>query len=472
MQYFYSAQIKRYLTQFMRVMSLFSYKDSAGKLIQVPVRYGDVTRHVAAIVNKNSENILQSAPFIACYIKDIQFDRPRMQDPTFVSKVSVRERAFDDENQQYLNCQGANYTVERIMPTPFVATFAADIWTTNLDQKLQLFEQISVLFTPSMEIQTNDNFLDWTSLSVLELDTSQFETRTIPQGLDTNISVTSMGFKSPIWISPPAKVKKMGIITKIIANVFAESSETGKSGGYDDIGYGDIFVGDVADAQVIVTPDNCELLVLDGVAKLLPIKQTATQNQLTDSDGVKQASWLQILDLYPGKFRAGLSQLRLLKPDGTEIVAFMNLSATDETIMNLTYDTDTIPANTIIADLTNSYTRGTVDAVIDPQRYNPGNPAVDTRYLILEDINPDWQDAGYSGPAAWKNADNTDFVAHANDIIQWDGVRWNVIFDSAVNNAVTYVTNSYTGIQYKWENSQWSKSFEGVYPMKNWRIIL
>ena len=71
-QFFYDGQIKRYLTQFMRLMSNFSYQDAKGNLTQVPVRYGDMTRQVGAILNKNSENIMQSAPFIACYIKDLK----------------------------------------------------------------------------------------------------------------------------------------------------------------------------------------------------------------------------------------------------------------------------------------------------------------------------------------------------------------------------------------------------------------
>ena len=135
-------------------MSNFSYKDSRGRTIQVPVRYGDMNRQVAQITKKNSENVVASAPFIACYIKNLEFARDRIQDPTFVSKINIRERAYDEMGNEYLNTQGANYTIERIMPTPFNLTFTTDIWTTNLDQKLQLFEQISVLFNPSMEIQT------------------------------------------------------------------------------------------------------------------------------------------------------------------------------------------------------------------------------------------------------------------------------------------------------------------------------
>ena len=43
----------------------------------------------------------------------------------------------------------------------------------------------------------------------------QFESRTIPQGLENDISICTMNFTSPLWITPPAKVKKLGIVTKI-----------------------------------------------------------------------------------------------------------------------------------------------------------------------------------------------------------------------------------------------------------------
>lgn len=457
----------------MRAMSLFSYKDAKGKLVQVPVRYGDMTRQVASIINKNSENILQSTPFIACYIKDIQFDRVRLQDPTFVSKLNIRERAYDSQGQEYLNEQGANYTIERLMPSPFKITFSTDIWTSNFDQKVQIFEQMAVLFTPSLEIQTTDNFVDWTSLSVLEISGNTFETKTIPQGVDSSISVSTMTFDAPIWISPPAKVKKLGIVTKIIANIFAEPSGTLATDAYDEtVGYGDLFAGGIPNARVVVTPENCELLVLNNSAKLLPIRKKNIQSALETTASENNLSWLSILDLYPGKFTAGLSQLRLLKPDNTEIVSTMMLNALDEREMILTFDQDTIPSNTIIPDLTSTYSRGTIDAIIDPQRYIPQSPAVDTRYLILEDINPQYAQDGYSGPEAWKNLDSSDFVAKTNDIIQWDGVKWNVLFNSVETSIVTYITNSYTGIQYKWDNQQWNKSFEGVYDLASWRLVL
>jgi hypothetical protein len=463
MDYFYDAQVRRYLTQFIRVMSNFAYKDAKGQLVKVPVRYGDMNRQVAHILRKNSENAIPSAPFIACYIKDLQFDRMRMQDPTFVSKVHIRERAYDETGNEYLNIQGANYTVERIMPTPYTITFVADIWVSNLDQKLQLWEQIVPLFTPSLEIQTTDNYIDWTSLSLLELDSQTFSSRSIPQGVEQDIDIASITFKSPIWITPPAKVKKLGIITKIIANIHALSQGEIEAN-YDGVDGMDLF-GE-PDARVVVTPGNFDILVLNNVATLLKSSNQGNTDELLSQQNI--SNWRSLLDLYPGQFKAGLSQLRLKKSDGNEIVAFVSLDPLNETKLLLNFDTDTIPANTIIGD------RGTVDAIINPETFNPENVATGTRYLILEDINvnSEYGTPGYSGPAAWKNADESDFQAHANDIIEWDGSEWSIVFDASSATATIYITNSYTGIQYKWSADHWSKSFEGIYDKELWRLVL
>jgi hypothetical protein len=457
--FFYDGQVRRFLTQFIRVMSNFSYKDAKGNLTQVPVRYGDMTRQVAQIVSKNSENVVQSAPFISCYIKDIQFDRERVQDPTFIDSIQIRERATTPDGTEYYNAQGKNYTVERIMPSPYKVTFNADLWTTNTEQKLQLWEQIVVLFNPALEIQSSDNYLDWTSLSYLEISSMTFESRSIPQGLESDISVCSLSFTSPIWITPPAKVKQMGIITKIIANIYAEPTGSLAEAPYSTYGgLIDLFDGQTPTARTTVTPGNFDLLVLDNTATLLPIKDPAIYDGLTSPSSVHSIQWQTLLDIYPGEFKAGLSQIRLTTPSGGQIVAFVSLNPLNDFALNLNFDVDTIPSNTVIAG------RGTIDAIINPITFNPGVLKANTRYLILEDIPPEAH--------AWRNADSTQFTANANDIIQTNGTNWSVIFNSAQTTEATYITNTYTGIQYKWDGEQWTKSFEGVYDRGAWSLVL
>jgi len=106
MLHFYDGQIRKFLTQFMRVLSNFSVELGKGAddqivLRQVPVVYGDMTRQVANIIRNNSENFLQSAPKIACYITGLTYDRERMQNPYYVEKQHLKERNYNDATGEY-----------------------------------------------------------------------------------------------------------------------------------------------------------------------------------------------------------------------------------------------------------------------------------------------------------------------------------------------------------------------------------
>jgi hypothetical protein len=447
-------------------MSNYAYKDAKGQLVQIPVRYGDMSRQVAQILRKNSENTIPSAPFIACYVKDLQFDRPRLQDPTFISKIQIRERDINTATNTYINIQGSNYTVERIMPSPYLITFAADIWSTSIDQKLQIFEQICVFFNPSFEIQTTDNYIDWTSLSVVNLERQIWSSRTVPQGINEDIDILTMEFTAPVWITPPAKVRKLGIVTKIISNIFSSGAQGTINSVYDKTGAAEIFNDISPDASITITPGDLDLLVLNGKAKL--VKHTGQGENVDISNPANITAWYKILDLYPGKFRANLSQLRFTRPDGNDTIAAITIDPADDFSMILNIDPDTVPTNTVISG------RGTIDAVVNPETFVPKSVSAGTRYLILENINSNSQygSAGFSGPNAWKNSDGSDFQAGANDIIEWNGSHWSVVFNSQSTTTTVYITNSYTGTQYKWNNDSWTKSYEGLYDARLWRLVL
>jgi hypothetical protein len=361
---------------------------------------------------------------------------------------------------------GENYTVERLMPVPYDLTFKADIWTTNTDQKLQILEQLLVLFRPSLELQTTDNYLDWTSLSTLELTNLTFSSRSIPQGAEQDIDIASMDFLTPIWITTPAKVKQMGIITNIITSVFVDPPGTIESGQYHNSSDIDYFEARQATTVQGTSLGNLGILVLDKKATLLDNAESTDGAEVPYKFGVN-ISWLRILDQYPGKFTAGLSQIRLRKPNGAEIIARISLDATNESIMHLDIDSDTIPGNSLAS----------IDAIIDPTTFSPKNlTTTHVRYLILEDINTDplLADAIDLDRAAqaWRNTDGTYLVARANDIIEWDGSQWTVSFTSSTVTELTYITNIRTGIQYVWDGENWSKSFEGEYTAGNWRLVL
>ncbi len=141
--FFYDQQIRRYIIQFIRMVSNFQVefgrdRNSVIALQRVPVIYGDSSRQVASIIQQNSENVLNAVPAMAVYVSGLTYDRERLQNPTYVGKLNLRERYFDPATGQMSTTQGDVFTVERLMPVPYKLTLNLDIWTSNTEQKLQL----------------------------------------------------------------------------------------------------------------------------------------------------------------------------------------------------------------------------------------------------------------------------------------------------------------------------------------------
>ena len=562
MQFFYDGQIRRYLTQIIRVFSNFSYQDGDGELRRVPCMYGDITRQVGSIIRENSENKLPSAPRIGVYITSLQMDRARLSDSSYISKINLREKDFDPETSSYLAQQAKGYTVERLHPTPYTLAINIDVWSTSTDQKLQILEQIFMLFNPDLEFQTTDNYVDWTSLTTLYLEDINFSSRSIPVGTQDDIDVATIGFTAPIYISPPTKVKKLGIITDIITSIFNQENGTISLEGFNpptDTDQG-------AASGTTVLPDGT--IVTQGTAGIGLNGRLDSENPLVTSYRnfdiivqeetavlalnrklrVGEISWLNILEAeLPARYQPGISQIRVRRAElNSEIVGTFTIRNGDAFTMDIVWDADTLPSNTLIEGPTK--TDGSVDYIVNPIEFNPSSvKTVGTRILLLgplgfrvdRNFTASYSDnkihtdldfyigqsslgdrigdetvtgfdvyvngievaatgsnvndkflitldvpfnAGDSvqyvlnlnedGAAAWKNADNSDFVADANDIVEWDGTKWHIIWDGSSNNDTTYITNITTGQQYYWNNYYWQTAIDGYYPRGTWTITL
>ena len=485
MQHFYDGQIRRYVTQLVRLFSNFSYKDGDGKIVRVPVMYGDITRQVGHILRDNSENKIPSAPRMSVYITGLEQDRTRTSDSSFTSKVHLRERAYDSTGSEYLNTQGKNYTVERIMPSPYTLNVNVDIWSTNTDQKLQIMEQLLMLFNPSLEIQTTDNYVDWSSLTSVELTSMNFSSRAIPIGTESEIDVSQLSFATPIYINLPAKVKKLGVITSVVMSIFDESAGTIKLGNsipelraYSDSPSERPAMNKETDRVErdgvnigVTTYKDYELVVMNNIA------------QLIDRGVAGSVLWSSLVDVLPGEYRAGLSQLQLQRvtlpgeAGGMSVNGTVTINTLDESQLIVDWDEDTIPTNTNLNSPSGRNNTGSIDFIIDPGTYNPTTAkAAGLRLLLLGDINTSSNvgEAGYDGPDAWKNTDDSDFVAGENDIVEWDGTAWSVVFDASADTGTTtkYITNLNTGVQYRWTGTEWILSFEGEYRKGTWRLSL
>lgn len=465
--WFYDQQIRRFIVQFIKLFSNFQVKyanDSNGNevYVRVPCKYGDWSKQASSVLGQNSENIMPTVPMIACTINGLEYARDRMQDPTYVDKFSIRTRKWDEVTQTYLPEQGNAYSIERMMPVPYTLKMQVDIWASNTEQKLQMFEQIATLFNPALEIQSTDNYIDWTSLSVVELVDTNWTSKTIPIGTGDPIDVQTMNFQMPIWISAPAKVKKMGVIFKVISSMFDPHMDL-----TDFVASDNLLLG----TRQAVTFGNYGLLALGNELRLLrPTTLVVAGNDSLDIPvpvGPPQP-WADVLEKY-GVVQPGVTQIRLTMDESdvgnsdVEVIGTVVISPLDPNVLLFDIDLDTVPTNTFEP----------INAVINPLQVAPGLtlPAavLGQRYLLLDDVGTAEDDEVAD---AWKGTGNEELIASANDIIEYDGFKWVVQFDASANSNVVFITNLTTALQYKWKGGQWVKSWEGVYDPLQWRIVI
>lgn len=219
-----------------------------------------------------------------------------------------------------------------------------------------------------------------------------------------------------------------------------------------------------------ITPNNFNVLLTGNQLRLIGSTGTNTKSGGDGFyTGAKEPSnfdplepfgppvnWNILLDQY-GKITNGTSQIKLQQEDGNEIVGTISTTPLDETILLFNIDNDTIPANTLTA----------VSKIINPLTYNPGTPNSNVRFLITDQIG---DSTNTIDAEAWGN-----LRAGINDIIQYNTTegKWEVVFDASnPDSTQNYVTNSNTGIQYRFNGTSWVKSYEGIYIAGKWTMVL
>jgi hypothetical protein len=177
-----------------------------------------------------------------------------------------------------------------------------------------------------------------------------------------------------------------------------------------------------------------------------------------------------------GLLRPGISYISLDNPwnPDTEIIGFVTVNPADERFLLFQVDPDTAPANTLEP----------ITAIINPLLSGPGDgldsSLLGQRYLLTEDTG---NVNNTANPTGWQGLQGQPLIAKANDIIEYNGSRWIVVFNSEQMLEPQYVTNMVTGIQYKWippliedgfvaDPGQWVKSYDGLYKGGSWSLTL
>jgi len=448
LDYWYNGQVRRMLEQLVRAFSGFQYQtgynsQGAPQLLTVPCTLADTNRQVANILRNNSENTLLSAPRITLWLNGLTGRREDVQYPGFVDTLQVVERGVDFTTTppRYTDQRGNAYTVQRLMPRPFSMDVQVDLWSTNLDQRFQLLEQILTIIYPSFDIQNSQNAIDWTALTTVYVEDITLSSRSIPVGTDNEIDIATIRLRVPIWLSPPAKVKSQIIIEQIISNIF-------DAGDVDMSGYGG--ATGILLARDITTPGEHSIAVDAGSITLLSGKRS----------GGGDNTWTNLFNQY-GLFRPALSRILLYYTDdfttGPFVSGTLQRDPGAANKLLWTIDPDTLPESTLPP----------IDALIDPLRSVPGgtlpaapNGSYDgTYFLIASDIQHS---------AAWGSG----FAANMNDIITCQNGVWSVAFASRNTPQPQFRLNRYTNRQLRWTGADWVMSIDATYEPGFWRLKL
>jgi hypothetical protein len=252
-EYYYDGQFRRVLMHLIRLFGEFQVQygsDDEGhpRYRKVPVRYADFSRMAQYLINGNSENVAKSSPLMTISVEEFTMARKDVRSH-WSQKIVMGTNTSPAQNQ-YTNELADQYLIDRFNPVPWDLTFNVNIWTTLLTTKMEILEQIACLFAPSVTLQTSENPLDWCSLTDVELINTQFSSRGMPQGTDTDLDIATMTFKCQVWMSLPAKVTKPKLIEQIVTNMKIANTEQ------------DFILSDYSDVIVdVFTPKNMGILI-------------------------------------------------------------------------------------------------------------------------------------------------------------------------------------------------------------------
>jgi len=446
-QYFYDKQIRRYLTQIIRLFSGFQVqylKEVDGKTIEayrtIPCVWSDMSRLGATWLSQNSENVLATAPLMALTITNItpspeyRYAPLIQQDTHFMTK-----KKNPTGTGGYVNEPDKMYKVSQHMPVPYVMEFNIDILVTSTHQKLEILEQLLCMFNPGFRMKANSSPFDIGKYFEIKLENVQWTSKSVPQGTSDEMDFATLGFSVvPVFINVPSKVRKNTIIKKIETNIGLTDEESSLEQTLDDL----INRANPIYESIIVTPTEHSL----EVTKLKETGQYIAKALLPEQE--QYSDWNDIFEYY-GKPDEETSWLRIRRNEDAfdenfDIYAKFRVLS-DPTELELLFEYDTFK----VAN------QDPVDRIINPNKYKPeiiGN-GFGVRYLLSRDIeNDDW---GIKAPA--------------QSIIESTEEGWVVVFDPSTEQGTEhYVINIKTGDQYYFDGYSWSHYLVGTYQPQYW----
>lgn len=444
--YWYFSQVRTILLHTQRFFSNFYISNGTDengeeKLQRVPCVFMSTDKSALAMINNNTDTVLESAPKMVLTIAELKLNNEKMSGSPYYEYVSdVTEKYFDEETGNYVYEPGNSYEVRRLNPLPLGIVFKLYILTTMQTHKFQLFEQIRMLFSPAAELQTSENPLDWTRLGALVLTGCNYSSKGTTNLDSSALDVMDLTFELDTNLDAPAIITHNNQIETII-------TEMGEGHHVEDVfGWGE---GD--SIRVYHTPQENYITVKDNNEVIL---------QPTDF----AKNWYQLFRKYGINYNRQKNNVylhTLIDYDINKqksIYGNLIIDEADPTKAYWNYNAELLPTENLKP----------VDAIIDPHNYKPNNKEGE-RYLLDESIP--------NNTSLWgelRNLKNeTVDVINANSIIEYINGHWTLVTDPIENPAVYYIRDLSDAkylYSYNEDYNIWYDVLNRKYRQGNWRI--
>lgn len=443
-QYFYDKQFRRYITQLIRLFSGFQVQylsnkdgDTVERFRTVPCIWGDMSRMGASWLTENSENVLNTAPFMSLTVTSITPSSEYRMAPYHQEDTHFYKKKPNPTGDGYINTPDTMYKVSQHMPVPYEMGFNVDILTTSTEQKLELLEQILSIYNPGFQMKANSSPFDIGKYFEIMLDSIQWTSKSVPQGTSVEMDFATLSFVvKPVYINVPSKIRRNTIIKRIVTNIEMNDTDI-LSQTLDDII--DPNNATTITESIVVTPTDYSF----EIAK----ENGEYYGYVLDENNDPQ-KWQDVFDAY-GTSNEEDTWIRIRRTedvDDENYDVYMMFNFTeDETKLKLVFDENSFK----VPDLP------PINKIINPNKKHPsifGN-GYGTRYLLTSDIDSDNDDWGIQAPAM--------------SIIESTVDGWVITFDPE-DQSEHYVVNLNTNDQYFFDGYTWTHYIIGTYRPQYW----
>lgn len=397
--YWYNEQIRTIILHTVRLLSNFyvsNGKNDNGEedLIRVPCTFMSSDKSVLNVINNNTDTILQSVPKMVLTISELKLNNDKISGASYYRYESdVTEKKFNYDTGNYEYDTGNSYQTSRLNPLPIGFTFKLYIFTTMLTHKFQLFEQIRMMFSPTAELQTSENPLDWSRVSALVLTGVNYSSR------GTNIDSSQLDsmdltFELNTNLDAPALITKNALIENIV-------TEIGEGKYVEDI----FNWGEKDSMRIYHTPTDNFITVQNN-------------NELILSPSKNIKNWYQLLKLYNIKYNSLFNNVYvhcLINYDSNHkksLYGPIKIDEKDSTKAHWDFNAELLPSENLTP----------INAIINPHTFTP-NYEEGERYLLDEDIG---NNTKIWGELRDKSSNILDKI-EANCIIEYKDGYWTLM---------------------------------------------